>query len=293
MQKECALLFTNMTRELEDFRSLAEAANQKRLELSKSAGGSRRAVDLGARTKWALVDAVQFGQTMRLYEQDLADLKEERVQREKLLRELQSNLLKAGTRREEIGRFLKAQHDNDFAKMLKARTLGPEHLETQTHLRRSIRAMQDRIQKLESHLQESKKRLSRASSGNPGLRAPTLDTLNRTFRNMDIALDNQTSDVEKLTARVSKLNVKTGQRNGHAPGARDARLPDPVSRQRPLNVTPNVAVTTAAALNAERSAHKLKRALLHVRKEPLLNTQAASAPPAPLAFKTPQRVGWV
>jgi nucleoporin NUP159 len=73
---------------------LAEAANQKRLELSKSAGGSRRAVDLGARTKWALVDAVQFGQTMRLYEQDLADLKEERVQREKLLRELQSNLLK-------------------------------------------------------------------------------------------------------------------------------------------------------------------------------------------------------
>jgi nucleoporin NUP159 len=93
---------------------------------------------------------------MRLYEQDLTNLKEERSQRQKLLRELQSNLLKgkallaelfayqshlqtAGTRREEIGRFLKAQHDNDFARMLKARTLGPEHLETQTHLRRGIR----------------------------------------------------------------------------------------------------------------------------------------------------------
>ncbi|KAJ7671645.1 hypothetical protein DFH06DRAFT_121173 [Mycena polygramma] len=291
MQKECAMLFANMTRELEDFRSLAQAANQKRLALSKSAGGSRRTVDLGNRTKWALADAVQFGQTMRLYEQDLADLKEERAQKEQALRELRSNLLKAGTRREEIGRFLKAQHDNDFAKMLKARTLGPEHLETQTHLRRSIRAMQDRIQKLESHLQESKKRLSRANSGNPGLRAPTLDTLNRTFRNMDIALDNQTGDVEKLAARVAKLNMKTGQRNSRAPGARDARLPDPVTRQRPFNVTPHVAVTTAAALNAERSAHKLKRALLTVRKEPLLNTQAASAPPAPLAFKTPQRSG--
>ncbi|KAJ6577346.1 hypothetical protein B0H19DRAFT_1019727 [Mycena capillaripes] len=291
MQKECALLFANMTRELEDFRSLAQAANQKRLELTKSAGGSRHAADLGNRAKWALADAVQFGQTMRLYEQDLADLKEERAQNGKLLRELQSNLLKAGTRREEIGRFLKAQHDNDFAKMLKARTLGPEHLETQTHLRRSIRAIQDRIQKLESHLQDSKKRLSRATSGNPGLRAPTLDTLNRTFRNMDIALDNQTSDVEKLTARVAKLNMKTGQRNGHASGARDARLPDPVTRQRPFKVTPHIAVTTAAALNAERSAHKLKRALLTVRKEPLLNTQAASAPPAPLAFKTPQRAG--
>ncbi|KAJ7178860.1 hypothetical protein C8R43DRAFT_1057293 [Mycena crocata] len=286
MQKECALLFASMTRELEDFRSLAYAAAQKRLELNRSAGGSRRAADLGTRAKWGLADVVQFGQTMQLYEQDLADLKEESLNRERSLRELQSNLLKAGTRREEIGRFLKAQHDNDFAKMLKARTLGPEHLETQTHLRRSIRAMQDRIQKLESHLQESKKRLSRANSGNPGLRAPTLDTLNRTFRNMDIALDNQTSDVEKLTARIAKLNVKAGPRNGHA---RDARLPDPVSRQRPFNVTPHVAVTTAAALNAERSAHKLKRALLSVRKEPLLNTQAASAPPPPLAFNTPQK----
>ncbi|KAJ7678549.1 hypothetical protein B0H17DRAFT_1206784 [Mycena rosella] len=289
MQKECAILFANMTRELEDFRLLAQAASQKRLELSKSAGGSRRAADLGNRTKWALGDVVQFGQAMRMYEQDLAELKEGRAQQQKQFRELQSNLLKAGTRREEIGRFLKAQHDNDFAKMLKARTLGPEHLETQTHLRRSIRAMQDRIQKLESHLQDSKKRLSRANTGNPGLRAPTLDTLNRTFRNMDIALDNQTSDIERLTARVAKLNMNNGQRRTGT--ARDARLPNPVTRQRPFNVTPHVAVTTAAALNAERSAHKLKRALLSVRKEPLLNTQAASAPPAPLAFQTPQRAG--
>ncbi|KAJ6468466.1 hypothetical protein C8R45DRAFT_909556 [Mycena sanguinolenta] len=291
MQKECALLFANMTRGLEDFRSLAQAANQRRLELSRSAGSSRRASDLGNRTKWSLADAAQFGQTLRQYEQDLADMKEERSQWEKSVRELQSNLLKAGTRREEIGRFLKAQHDNDFAKMLKSRTLGPEHLETQTHLRRSIRAMQDRIQKLESHLQESKKRLSRANSGNPGLRAPTLDTLNRTFRNMDIALDNQTSDVQRLTARIAKLNMKDSQRTGHAASTRDARLPDPVTRQRPFNVTPHVAMTTAAALNAERSAHKLKRALLSVRKEPLLNTQAASAPPAPLAFNTPQKPG--
>jgi nucleoporin NUP159 len=107
---------------------------------------------------------------------------------------------------------------------------------------------------------------------------------------MDIALDNQTNDVERLTARVAKLDMKGSHRNGRA-SARDPRLPDPVTRQRPFNVTQHVAVTTAAALNAERSAHKLKRALLSVRKEPLLNTQAAAAPPAPLAFKTPQRAG--
>jgi nucleoporin NUP159 len=36
-------------------------------------------------------------------------------------------------------RFNKAKTDTDFARMLKARTLGPEHLETQTQLRRNIR----------------------------------------------------------------------------------------------------------------------------------------------------------
>ncbi|KAH9068189.1 hypothetical protein EDB83DRAFT_2593303 [Lactarius deliciosus] len=59
--------------------------------------------------------------------------------------------------------------------------------------------------------------------------------------------------------------------------------------RRPLGVTPHVASTTAAALNAEQSAHRLKEALLPVRTEPLLNTQAAHAKPAPRAFDTPQK----
>jgi hypothetical protein len=45
----------------------------------------------------------------------------------------------AGTKKEEIARFNKAKTDPEFAKMLKVRTLGPEHLETQSQLRRDIR----------------------------------------------------------------------------------------------------------------------------------------------------------
>lgn len=57
----------------------------------------------------------------------------------------------------------------------------------------------------------------------------------------------------------------------------------------PRDVTPNVAATTAAALNAERAAQKLKRALLNVRKTPLLNTQAVHAQAAAVEFKTPHK----
>jgi len=61
--------------------------------------------------------------------------------------------------------------------------------------------------------------------------------------------------------------------------------------RRPLDVTPHVASTTAAALNAEQAAHRLKEALVAVRTQPLLNTQAANARPAPRAFDTPQKPG--
>lgn len=54
-------------------------------------------------------------------------------------------------------------------------------------------------------------------------------------------------------------------------------------------MTPHVASTTAAALNAEQAAHRLKEALLAVRTQPLLNTQAANARPAQRAFDTPQK----
>lgn len=42
-------------------------------------------------------------------------------------------------RKEEVVRFSKAKDDADFSKMLKARSLGPELLETQIQLRRGVR----------------------------------------------------------------------------------------------------------------------------------------------------------
>lgn len=75
--------------------------------------------------------------------------------------------------------------------------------------------------------------------------------------------------------------------NSGAVGARDQLAIS--SSRRPLNVTPNVAITTAAALNAERSAQRLKRAMLASRTQPLLNT-TATALPVPTSFQTPQKV---
>ena len=86
-----------------------------------------------------------------------------------------------------------------------------------------------------------------------------------------------------MASRISRLNTKDV---ANSSPQQDYRLGDSGS-ERPYNVTPDVAVTTAAALNAERSAQRLKKALLAVRKEPLLNTKAASTPN--IRFMTPQK----
>jgi nucleoporin NUP159 len=115
-------------------------------------------------------------------------------------------------------------------------------------------------------------------------RAPSLDTVNRTSRNINLAIRQQSVDVSSLSSRIAKLNLEGGSPSG-TPSRRERDI-----LRRPLDVTPHVASTTAAALNAEQAAHRLKEALLAVRAQPLLNTQAANAKPAMRVFDTPQKL---
>lgn len=112
-----------------------------------------------------------------------------------------------------------------------------------------------------------------------------MDTINRTYRNIDIAIDYQAQQVALMTSRLKKLKMPPNQFSSH-PLNRDKRLPDPKGKpNKPLYLTR----PACDALNSERSAHKLKVALLSVREQPLLNTIAAVAPAAPLAFITPTK----
>ncbi|KAH8094446.1 hypothetical protein BXZ70DRAFT_947463 [Cristinia sonorae] len=298
MQKAYLAMYNLAEQELKNIKLMADDAAKRRAEYGKPMKISRTKDDLGDANKWAIGDVHEFARIMKSLEKDVAELKEIKGGHVKSIRELESSLLRATTRKEEIIRFDKASTDAEFAKLLKSRTLGPEHLETQTQLRRQIRVIRDRVQTLEDHLQAAKKRLNQFKTGKPAVRAPSLDTINRTYRNIDLAISQQAHDVAQLSTRVSKLKIDERRKSTSlAKSKGERRMPEdsifaPSGRSKstpPRDVTPNVAATTAAALNAERAAQKLKKALLSVRREPLLNTQAADARSVPVDFKTPHK----
>ncbi|KIP11058.1 hypothetical protein PHLGIDRAFT_125171 [Phlebiopsis gigantea 11061_1 CR5-6] len=278
MQKECLNLILSVAREFEILRREAETIARKREENYQPKNVVRTAKDIWDPSQFGVADVQEFSALLKTLENDIGDLKQLRAGYSKALRELETAMLKATMRKEEIVRFSKANSDAEFAKMLKTRTLGPEHLETQTQLRRGIRLLRDRVQKLEDHLESSKKRINQLNTGKAGLRPPSLDTINRTYRNIGIAVAQQADDVSRIAARLSNLDLKSVQPDRSAIDFKSSP-----SKRNPDDA-PNVAATTAAALNAERAAQKLKSALLRARKQPLLNQQAAAAPAPPSDF---------
>ncbi|KII89617.1 hypothetical protein PLICRDRAFT_557766 [Plicaturopsis crispa FD-325 SS-3] len=144
MQLECMFLLSTLGRELEQISRLKNDIAQKLTLL-----GTRRIPDLDGTSlgdlrllgegSWSLADAPQWGVRLRQVVADIAALQAQRKAQMETVREVEGLMLKAGTRKEEIARFGKAQTDAEFTRMLKVRTLGPEHLETQSQLRRDIR----------------------------------------------------------------------------------------------------------------------------------------------------------
>ncbi|KAF9046803.1 hypothetical protein BDZ89DRAFT_1033594 [Hymenopellis radicata] len=261
--------------------NIGKAAEQREL-LAKKTGGSSARADLADPQRWAPSDALKFRDLLSTCTDDLEVSQLSNQVIRTALKELGSGLVKANTRKEEIERFNRAKEDEDFRKMLKARTLGPELVEMKTRLRGELMRKKQEVLRLEDVLKDNKKKMTAMKSQKGVFRSPSLDTVNRTYRNIDTAIRQEQDAIASLTKRLAAVDIarRTLPSSKTSATYRDPRLPD--AKSSPLTV-PYEAVTTAAALNAERSAQKLKHALLGLRQQPLLNEPKTAASP-PLAF---------
>lgn len=150
---------------------------------------------------WTFGDLPTMGDTIRSGEGDLLELVDAMFTVQKGLADLQRlvlkseppflslgpfNTLAAEMKREEVDRSLRAKNDKKFAEMIKVRTLGPEHTENQSKLRKNIQAsrsvncvlsinfgqtQRDRVIQLEEHVQQLKKKVDQAKTGKKPLQS--------------------------------------------------------------------------------------------------------------------------
>ncbi|KAF9519989.1 hypothetical protein BS47DRAFT_1264915, partial [Hydnum rufescens UP504] len=212
---------------------------------------------------WSLGDLKALRRQTDALEDDTLILEDQSLALKSEIAELQSLLLKAETNKQEAERFLRAREDKNFAKLLKVRALGPEHLENQTRLRRSIQLAHDRVQQLEDQIAAMKTKVTRAKAGESPLKAPSLDVIARAIANIETGALEKRNQMNALTERIEALDL---DESVESPPSEPVEIKDKgkgrFSRERtPLGdvlarstITPRVTSATAAALNAERSA---------------------------------------
>ncbi|BGP35686.1 hypothetical protein JCM10296v2_007538 [Rhodotorula toruloides] len=216
------------------------------------------------------------------------------ISQKRRVAELESQLLKAETKREEAGRFIRARADPAFAKMVRVRQLGPEQSENQRKIRLQMQAAIASAEQLEEHLLNLKKRLTDEKLGRQSFKAPSLDSVSRALRNISLAVSEKTLELDDLTLRLDSVRLQPASnatpRRKLLQRSSSLALDEPLQRspalQKPATTwsSSNAAATAEAALQAERSGVILKQALLAARKDqPLLNRSACGSKTSRLA----------
>ncbi|KAG9095083.1 hypothetical protein FRC07_011152 [Ceratobasidium sp. 392] len=223
--------------------------------------------------KWGLGDLKALKQVTSLVAKEVNQLQGLNKDFISQVTELQPGAEKVHAKKNEIARYLKAKKDPKYTRLLKSRTSSPEHVESQTKLRKSIQVVRERTRQLEDFMATQKARLQKQKEGRREFKVPSLDTINRTLRNIDVALAQKTDEIAALTARVDRMKLKAPKRKASTNGTVPLTLP--------AEETEKIKLASAAALNMERTSIRLKNALLQARPETPLNVSAVGAPVEP------------
>ncbi|KEP48699.1 hypothetical protein V565_117840 [Rhizoctonia solani 123E] len=218
--------------------------------------------------KWGLGDSAALKRVAGLVSKEVDRVKGLNKDFVAQMTELQPSIEKVQAKRNEIARYLKAKKDPKYTRLLKSRTSSPEHIESQTKLRKSLQIVRERTRQLEDFMATQRSRIQKQKEGRREFKVPSIDTINRTMRNIDSALAQKTDEIVALTARVDRMKIKAPRRKASTNTA-------------PLTIPPaeneKIKLASATALNMERSSLRLKNALLQTRTETPLNTTAVGA----------------
>ncbi|GAA5830463.1 hypothetical protein JCM3766R1_002730 [Sporobolomyces carnicolor] len=239
---------------------------------------------------WSLGDLERLRELTREIKPRVESLHDAALQQKQRTAELQSQMLKAETKREEAARFVRAKNDPAFAKMIRIRQLGPEQIEHQRKIRLQMEAVRSRVEQLEDHLMALKSKVNEDQKGRTSFKAPSLDSVNRAVRNITAAVTEKTFELDQLAHRLDQVRLgpspdATGQRRHRSPSV---ALDETINQSSVLRrstaanarVSPASIAAAKAGLDTEKSTANLKATLLALRadKPAVKVNETATAP---------------
>ncbi|CAO1628752.1 unnamed protein product [Jaminaea pallidilutea] len=295
LQGEFVRVFLLMEKELATLKSNIEQCASFQAQL-RDATGVGSALDLDNPLAWSFGD---LNVLLKLEKELHGSMKQARDGAESKVKEakdLESQMLKAEAKREEAARLLRARSDPEFAKLVRVRQLGPEHAQNQTKLRDLSLAVRERIGETERYISELHARVKDGQLGKSHLKTPSLDSIQRTVRNISLSATTKSLELDDLLTEFEllKRSTRAGSQN-FSRTMRTTRSVSVLSQDEDASQTPLPALgalggalpsvkpparrpqtdAVDAAVQAQKLSARLVPALLSARKEPILNRSAA------------------
>ncbi|KAG8830152.1 hypothetical protein FRC17_005344 [Serendipita sp. 399] len=195
--------------------------------------------------------------TLSHAEEALTALKGRTLDLQQSISDIQSSALLTEARREEASRYFKARQNPEFfEKIIKPRGLGPEHAENQLKLRKGFQLESSRVKELEEAILKLKHKVDSFKAGKQTVQAPSLDTIQKSFKNMEYYLSGVTDQVVQLTARIDSLPPKMAVAS--RPQLKLSASNHQISLSRTSSIGPDSIATTVEVFAAEIRMTKLR-----------------------------------
>lgn len=268
LQTEFFKIFATLNEELNALKALARDCSDFFQKLKQHAS-SKKLEDVQDMESWVFADMNVLEPIAKELTQQLQKGVSEASNMQHRLDGLESSQLKADIKKDEIARFLRARQDPEFAKLVRIRHLGPEHVENQWRLRRWAHLVRERMQELEDFLNSVQRNTSLEKKGQTAMRAPSLDSIHRSADNITRIVLMRISELEKMEQEMSSLLPHYSERT------MVRSTPRPLDSLKDLEAgLPSLEHPAADLSNS--MAFSAAEALLTARAEPLL-TKAGDA----------------
>ncbi|KAI1314889.1 hypothetical protein EDD11_001612 [Mortierella claussenii] len=202
--------------------------------------------------------------------------------------QLRADLIKVTTKKDEIGRLLRARQDPNLHAMLQSSELNPAQLSQQARMKASFENVDNRLVELEDHVETLSLKAARLRHGQDA-EGPTLDSIRRAMWNISHALLQRQDDLDQLSQALDNFAISESlnpamDRAQKAPVKEASVALNPRKTFRPsesLSPATEQRLTTHAK---DEIARQLRRVFTHDRRtKSMLTTLSQSTPGGPLS----------